>query len=233
MNPFVALAAGVAIMAASVAAWRGLWRRWTRTFATAHVPIPITILPAFGAQLIALGLHDVGPFPGSSALVGAALTGGLVAFVLALWNPPWFGPRWFRDMKASGEPVDPDLSDPLTASTYALARTGVDARGPVAERFGDSEPIEKWRVSLVDGDVKVGGHLELHPAGIAFYPNDMEARMRDEPFAVTVERNDLAAVRAAGGTAFEVETTSGSVHRFEAFFPGRIVKRLEDARARS
>lgn len=200
---------------------------------TAHVPIPITILPAFGALLLAFGAHDAGPFTGSRALVGAALAGALVAFVLAVWNPPWFGPQWFRAMKTSGEPIDPDRTDPLTASTYALARSDVDARAPVAERFGDSKALESWRVSLVDGEVKVGGHLELHPAGIAFYPNDMEARIRDDPVAVVVERHDLVAIRTAGGTGFEVETGTGSVHRFEAFFPGRIVKRLEGARARS
>lgn len=225
---YVIVVVGVALLAASAAAWLGHWRRWTRTFITAHLPAPITILPALGALLVTFGLHDVSPFPGSSFLAGAALVGGLVAVVLALWDPPWFGPAWFREVKASG-PVEPDLSDPLTASTYAMSRGDVDPRAPVARRFGDSKPLERWRVSLVDGSAKVGGHLELHQGGLAFYPNEMEARMREDAFSLMLEPADVGAVRSAGGTAFEIETRDGSVHRFEAFFPGRIVERIQGA----
>jgi hypothetical protein len=222
----LAVAAGVAVLAASAAAWAGRWRGWTRTFITAHLPVPLTILPAFGLLLIAFGLHDAGPFPGSSALAGAALVTALVAAVLAVWNPPWFGPAWFRDLKTSG-PVDPDLSDPLTASTYALSRTDVDARGPVAERFGDGPPLHAWRVSLVDGGARVGGHLELHRTGLAFYPNELEARMRQDPLAVVLESKDIAAVRVVSARAIEIEGPPGSVRRYEAFFPKRIAKEIE------
>lgn len=222
------MAVGVVALAASTAAWLGTWRGWTRTFITAHLPAPLTILPAFGFLMVAFGLRDVRPFAGSSVVVGCALLAALAAAILALWNPPWLGPAWFREMKASGEPVTPDLSDPLTASTHAMSRSDVDARAPVVEKFGQGKALASWRVSLDDAGAKIGGHLELHPDGIAFYPNEMEARMRAEPFAVTVPRREVSEVRRAS-RGFEVRTASGTVHRFEAFFPRRIVARLAES----
>lgn len=224
---YLALAVGVAAVAASAAAWAGRWRGWTRTFITAHLPVPVTILPAFGLLMIAVPLHDSGPFTGSSALVGAALVVALMAFVLALWNPVWFGPRWYRELKASGDPIEFDLSDPLTASAYAFARADVDERALVAETFGDAPPAAAWRVSLVDGDVKIGGHLELHRDAVAFYPNKTEARTREEPFALILSKREVAGVRTTSAISLEIEERSGAVHRLTAFFPRRIAERIE------
>lgn len=224
--------AGIIALTASAAAWRGMWRGWTRTVVTAHLPVPLTILPALGTLLIALSIHEAGAFTGSAVLVGAALVAALLAPILAVWNPSWFGPAWYRELKASGKPIEPDLSDPLTAATDALTRSDVNGRTPVAKRFGESRPLARWRVSLLHHSTKVGGYLELHPVGIAFYPNHLEARMRSQPFAIMLRIEEVSAVRAARRSvtpSLEIHTSDGTVHHFEAFFPRRIERRIQAA----
>lgn len=100
----VAIVAGLIVLAASAAAWKGYWRGWTRTFITAHLPLPVTLLPVFGLLLIAFPLNDTN-VPGGRILAGIALVLVPFAVVLMLWNPGWWGPRWFREMKSSGKEV--------------------------------------------------------------------------------------------------------------------------------
>lgn len=255
----IALAAGIGFLVAAVAAWRGVWRGWTRTFITAHLPLPITIYPAFGLLMLTLPLHETRPFPGSSLLVGTALIFALLAAILALWNPVWFGPRWFRELKASSAPMEPDLTDPLTRSMFFASQPRRDARAPL-KGFRSHPPLRRWRVSLV-GDPswgslgmrrRIGGHLELHQSGLCFYMNGVEARAQQDLITFGIRREDITNVgvvprRKGNGRwsreylypSLEIRTVGGNVHRFEAFFPRRIAQvisaelqlELEDTRS--
>lgn len=128
MDNYLAIASGVAFVAASAAAWLGRWTGWTRTFITAHLPVPVTLLPAFGFLLIALGLGELDTWAWSKYLSATALLILVMAVVLMLWNPAWWGPSWYRQLKSTGEEIEPDLRDPLTAATFAAAARGMDPK---------------------------------------------------------------------------------------------------------
>lgn len=263
MSEYVSILIGVGLIEAGVLAWAGRWRRWSRQFITSHLPLPITLFPAFGFMLIAVGVAEVG-WPGlssSSPLIVISLLVLGLAVILALWNPAWWGPSWYRAEKSSGNQNEPDLTDPLTGVVHAAVADAGRSQAEVAGRFGDQQPLARWNATLISGTSEesrphafasaqnVGGKLELYPSGLAFSAHGQEDRMREKPITVSVFRNELRGVRVASPEEMESPGTGkvsilphliveavDATHAFKVFFArskARTIERVLIERSRT
>jgi hypothetical protein len=205
MTGVLLLIVAAGILAASALAWTGRWRSWSRRVLTGPLPMPITLLPGLGLALVASGLYELGA---PMAVAAPFFVAFLLSFVVYLWAPDWWGPRWLKEEREEG--IQPDVGDPLTALSYsALTRTPDAARSTsaVAERFGAAQPLERWNATWIEheeGGEKVHalarpgatqGKLELYENGLAFRAIGLEDSLRGEATAVAVDRSEFGAAR--------------------------------------
>jgi hypothetical protein len=203
MTGALLLIAGVVMLGIAALAWSGRWRSWSRRFLIGPTML-VTLIPGLGIGLVGGGLADA---TGSDGPGVVALLGLVAGAVLFFWSPEWFGPRWLRDERRAG--IQPDLSDPLTALSFAaLTSTPAAARSTshVAEHF-DGPPEERWNATWVqheDGGKAphalaragaVQGKLELYADGLAFRAIGLEDQLRGAPTVLTVPHDDLRDAR--------------------------------------
>jgi hypothetical protein len=101
MEHALLVAVGVAQLALAWMCWSGRWRRWTDM---AVLPLaPITMLPAVGLLFVAMGLGPLLPSAGESVVYGITFAALVAAAVLWLWDPPWYGPEWYRSSRPRPE----------------------------------------------------------------------------------------------------------------------------------
>jgi hypothetical protein len=87
-------AAGVVQLGVAWMCWSGRWRKWTDM---AVLPLaPITMLPAVGLLFVAMGLGPVLSSVPRGVLYAITLVALVCAAVVWIWDPPWFGPSWYR-----------------------------------------------------------------------------------------------------------------------------------------
>jgi hypothetical protein len=204
--PFLA---GVGILVYVWWCWSGRSRRWaTRAFINQLV---YAILPGLGLFLIAAAVKNVVGDPAGDLLVAVATAVGLLGFVALLFEPRWWGPRWYHDLQASNP--QPDLSDRLTAvwvSSTAPAPFSSDLKA--AQAFGET-PVARWRGNYVyDPDDRhrthglavpgaVAGHLNLYPGGLTFAANATEDSLRDRSTVVVVPADEVTGARVVPARA--------------------------------
>lgn len=203
----LALIAGAACIGAAALAWTGRWRRWSRRTATGPLPLPITLLPGIGFALAGAGLWylDV-----AKPLATLGLLALLAAIGLYLSAPQWWGPRWFREERERG--VDPDLSDTLTALTYASGgrpAPGESSAEVLAGLVGDREPLERWGGIWIDAEGPDAGpaphrltragttqvRLELFDDALAMKAVGLEDRLRGHATVGVIDRASFRAAR--------------------------------------
>jgi hypothetical protein len=240
---------GAVLLAYSWICWTGRWRAWSRI---AMLPsAPITALPGFGAMLALVGvamLLPEGPAAGLGVLAFLACAGG---FVLWLWDPSWYGPRWYRERDKTY-----DLSVPINAAIAASVRSEpVQASEAVARsRMERREPDERWRAHLISDEhgrpsamQRIGvvrGYLMLYPEAIAFAADIREDRMRGSAVVEEIPAEEIVAVRRvpAGSRPdgeragrdlpsrvmprLRIDTTSGA-YVFETANAGKRARELE------
>jgi hypothetical protein len=202
----VAIAVGICLLVVSWLCWSGRWRAWSRI---AVLPsMPITLAPALGLCLVLVGTGDLAPEGASGAFYGPALLVATAGIVLALWDPDWWGPRWFREREREF-----DLSVPINAAVATTVRTDpgfASSEALVRTRLG-LEPLARWRAHLVSEEHSrpsamqragiVRGHLMLYPEAVAFAADVREDRMRGAPVVEIIPAGTLlAARRVAAGT---------------------------------
>src|SRR5215216_6615036 len=180
-----AIAVGIALLAAAGLCWSGRWRRWARI---AVLPaVPITLAPGLGLCLVLTGIGGLVPAGVGGAFYALALLAATAGIVLALWEPDWWGPDWFRQRDRAF-----DLSVPINAAIASSVRSELGAgssEAVVRARLGQ-EPLARWRA-----------HLVLYPEAIAFAADAGEDRMRGAPVVDVVPAGRLiAARRVSAGT---------------------------------
>jgi hypothetical protein len=201
-----AIAVGALLLVVSWLCWTGRWRGWSRI---AVLPsMPITVAPGLGLCLLLAGIGGLAPEGVRGVFYAPALLAATAGIVLVLWEPAWWGPRWFRERDAEF-----DLSVPLNAAVASTVRTdpgAASSEAVVRARLGQ-EPLARWRAHLVSDEHSrpsamqrigvVRGHLMLYPEAIAFAADVREDRMRGEPVVEIVPAGKLVgARRVSAGT---------------------------------
>jgi hypothetical protein len=201
-----AIAVGIVLLAVAWLCWSGRWRSWSRI---AVLPsMPITLAPGLGLCLVLVGIGGLAPAGARGAFYAPALLAATAGIVLALWEPRWWGPRWYRERDRQF-----DLSVPINAAIASSVRSGpgsASSEAVVRDRLGH-EPLARWRAHLVSDEhdrpsamQRIGvvrGHLLLYPGAIAFAADVREDRVRGAPVVVIVPAGRLtAARRVSAGT---------------------------------
>ena len=199
-----AIVVGIGLLAVAWLCWSGRWRAWSRI---AMLPsVPITLMPGLGLCLVLIGLGGLLPAGVRGVFYALGLLAATAGMVLALWDPAWWGPRWYRER---GRELD--LSVPINAAIASSARSGgLSSEAVVRGRLGQ-EPLARWRAHLVSDDHErpsamqrvgiVRGHLMLYSEAIAFAADVREDRMRGAPVVEIIAAGKLiAARRVSAGT---------------------------------
>ncbi|MGI9097164.1 MAG: hypothetical protein ACR2H2_01495 [Solirubrobacteraceae bacterium] len=195
----------------AVTAWTGVWRSWARQFMFGAVgSMPITLLPSVALMTGPPGLSFLGATNADSTFVRLTFLVGVLFFVLFLWNPRWWGPRWYREVRAGleGGTIEADLSDPATALVVGAFRPPQDTSSDVVNQHIGGEPIETWPVTWIAGAETaekahaferpgaVSGRLQLRREGIVFAASAMEDRIRGAATVLQIAAHELSGARA-------------------------------------
>jgi hypothetical protein len=239
---------GAALLAVFWLCWSGRWRAWSRI---AMLPsLPITLLPGLGLCLLLSGA-GVAIGGAGEALIGIGLLAALAGLVLVMWEPSWYGPRWFRERDSTY-----DLSVPINAAIAASVRRepAESSEALARARMGNRDPGDRWRAHLVSDEhgrpsamQRIGvvrGHLLLYPDALAFAADAGEDRVRGGAVVEIIPGDAIRSVRRVppgsrpdGDRAghdlpgrvmprLRVDTASGA-HVFEIRSAGRRAKDLE------
>jgi hypothetical protein len=158
-------------------------------------PYATTLLPgtAAGATVAGSGFASHLDWLAASSLV-FFVVGMVLWFVVAIWDPVWMQPAWFREELASG----PDARGRGGEFVAAVARS---AQAP--EGFGPVR-FERDAVLLTDDPdrpvsvtVRYGrlGRLFVFDGAVVFVQNEVETSLRGEFGPAVIERDQLRAVR--------------------------------------
>jgi hypothetical protein len=248
-----AISIGLVLLAVSWMCWTGRWRAWSRL---ATLPaFPIALAPGLGLCFVLAGIGELLPSGPRGVLFALALLSAAAGIVIGVWDPDWYGPRWYRERDRSF-----DVSVPLNAAIAATApmELGGAASGAVARAaMGGGEPLARWRAHLVS-DVHgrpsamqrigiVRGHLLLYPDALVFAADAREDGMRGRSVVEVLPAGSIvAALRVAAGTGpdgaqrrpardlpsmamprLRVETVDG-VHVFETMRASRRAREIEE-----
>jgi hypothetical protein len=193
----------IVLVIAGLAALAGTWAVWTGRFRAAgkdllHPNWAWTAVPAFAVVLLAYGLE---PLLGDAAS-WIALPIAILGFVMLLWQPTWFGPRWWRER----DPADLGAEWGPNAALLAAGKPGMGDAGSLAEAqrlMGPGEPAVKLRAGLVterhgrpSAAQRAGvveGWLLLYDRGLVFAASSLEDKMREQ---TVIERIAAADVRS-------------------------------------
>jgi hypothetical protein len=223
--PAGAIAVGIALLAISWMCWTGRWRAWSRL---AVLPsMPITLMPALGLCFVLAGIGGLAPEGVRGVFYAPALLAVAAGAVLVMWDPDWWGPRWFRERDREF-----DLSVPLNAAIASTVRSdpGASSEAVVRARLGQ-EPLARWRAHLVSDEHSrpsamqrigvVRGHLMLYPEAIAFAADVREDRMRGTPVVEIIPAGKvIGARRVSAGT--RPDGAAGPAHDL----PSRVMPRI-------
>ncbi len=93
-----ALIVGVLLFVVSGVVWSGVVKPPT-AFIRGFASVPWTVLPAFGLLLCTFGLERVHVLPRNSPVAEIAFVIMVAAFIMLIWDPQWWGPRWYRESR--------------------------------------------------------------------------------------------------------------------------------------
>lgn len=200
MDRAALIAIGAGLLAVSWMCWTGRWRAWSRI---AMLPsVPITLAPGLGLCLLLAGIGLLLPPGARDVLLGLGFLAVVAGFVLGMWDPKWYGPRWFRERDMSY-----DLSVPLNAAiaTSVRSKPAESSDALARARMGGREPDARWRAHLISDEhgrpsamQRIGvvrGHLLLYPDALVFAADVREDRMRGAPVVDVIPASAIVAVR--------------------------------------
>jgi hypothetical protein len=224
MDAVVLIIIGAALLAVFLLCWSGRWRAWSRI---AMLPsTPITLLPGVGLCLLLSGA-GVAIGGAGEALIGIGLLAALAGLVLVMWEPSWYGPRWFRERDSTY-----DLSVPINAAIAASVRRepAESSEALARARMGNRDPGDRWRAHLVSDEhgrpsamQRIGivrGHLLLYPDALVFAAGEGEDRVRGGAVVEIIAAGDIRSVRRVpAGSRPDGERAGHDL-------PGRVMPRL-------
>lgn len=168
--PLTAFAIGLALFACTWVCWTGRWRRWAESPGLFGRNTLIAVPPAFAVLALAFGLSWSLPEAYEVPLQGVGFLFMLGGVVLHLWEPEWYGPKWFRRVHRAFQ----------KGATASLAYMAEDSRRPgessvqATERHEQSVRPLPWteKVRLVNAPCQVMPAGGVDERGVlSFYPH--------------------------------------------------------------
>jgi hypothetical protein len=165
-----------------------------------------TALPVVGFVALAYGIDGGGAGPATVVAFPLVIAG----FVMLVWQPSWFGPRWWRER----DPADLGQEYGPNAALLAVAKPGLGSQGSLAaieREMAPEQPLAKVKAALVterhgrpsaaQRRGVVEGWLLLYERGLVFAANALEDKMRESPVIERLPAADLrSASRVRAGT---------------------------------
>lgn len=181
--------------------WSGRWKSWTKLPMAGNYPL--TFVPAVGFLFLILGLSEFLPKPLDLAVGSLAFPALLAGFVLSIWEPRWFGPRWWRE-----SPPGPDVSkryDADQVATYAplppernselVARAARDDNALITSRWASLYDDTAGKPSGIHTEGMISGRLLLYPDELVFAANRRDDVLRGGPTIRTLAAADVTGAR--------------------------------------
>lgn len=94
--PVIALAIGLGLLVGTWTCWTGRWRRWVESAGIFGRNTLIAGMPAIGILALSFGIGWLLPGAAQTAVIGVGFLVMIGGVVLHLWEPDWYGPKWFR-----------------------------------------------------------------------------------------------------------------------------------------
>lgn len=79
-----------------VLAWRGTWSSWADDI---YGAAPLSVTVGLGGLSLVYGVDSLAPGWLGPKVPGLVLVAVVVVVAIGIWNPPWFGPAWYRRLK--------------------------------------------------------------------------------------------------------------------------------------
>jgi hypothetical protein len=203
----IAIVIGVACLAGTALVWSGRLPGPGKALLTPNWAW--TALPVLCFVTLSYGID--GGEAGAATTVALPLV--LIGFALLVWQPSWFGPRWWRERDTAdlGQHYGPN------AALLAVSKPGLGDAGSLASverEMAPEQPLAKVRAGLVTDrhghpsaaqrKGVVEGWLLLYPRGVVFAASTLEDKMRERPVVERLPAADLRGaerVRGGGGDA--------------------------------
>ncbi len=200
IGSIVPILLGCVLLGVAWMCWTGRWRRWAGVAVLPNAPI--SGVPATGLFLLLTGVGALVPSPFSGVCYGVVIVVSLAGIVIMMWDPGWYGPRWFRERDRTF-----DLTIPINAAVAASVRPApsVSSEAVARARMGGAEPLERWRAYLVSDEhgrpsalQRIGlvrGRLLLYPEALVFAAEAREDEMRGSPVVEEIPASSVVAVK--------------------------------------
>lgn len=193
-----ALAIGTALWGVQVCAWLGVWRNWAGSI---HGPV-IAVLPGLGTMALAYGIGPAFPFSIAGPLLLLSLLVGLAGFVLMQWDPPWFGPAWYREFKRTGDRST--TSAGMVTALFARPTPGQHSENTARHARRPRTPLIRRHASLLDPELTrptglhtaglASGHLLYYDDELVFAADAADDAARPGPTIRTIPADTITAV---------------------------------------
>jgi hypothetical protein len=166
---------GVGLLGVVYLALSGRYRGWAKD---SRGPIVmLAVLPGLGLILILFGMSAILGVDQDSVMSAVTVIAviEIIAFVITVLEPSWWGPKWYRQYMGIGTRKEPGKigRHPVVEPIYRDA-TGARVRklrNPIDRALYEEQPIDQWQATLVqDLDRQTGyrGRLALYPEGLTF-----------------------------------------------------------------
>jgi len=194
-NHLLFLGLGTALLVAAWFAWTGRWRKWAQDMTVR--PYPITLAPGMGLAFFWYGISPLLSEPVSLLGGLVAFTAGLAGFVLALWDPHWFGPRWsrWRDEVRKRAAKLQTFPPPPGDNSEVAARRAHDGQPLLACRWAALLGPDWNRPTPLRLDDAVPGRLLFYPSELVFAAEPPDDMVRGGPTVLSLPATAITEVR--------------------------------------
>lgn len=192
---------GVGLLVFAWICWSGRWKGWTKLPMTGN--FPLTFVPALGFSTLVVTLGGYLPKPLFLALGSLVVPVLFAGLVLSLWEPRWFGPRWWResprgldvsrrydaDLVSTHAPLPPERNSEL------VARAARDDNALITSRWASLYDDTAGKPSGIHTEGMISGRLLLYPDELVFAANRRDDVLRGGPTIRTLAAADLTGAR--------------------------------------
>lgn len=192
---------GVGLLVFSWVCWSGRWTSWVKYPMAGN--FPFTIAPWVGCFCLVGGLGWSLPKPLFIAVGSIVMPAFVAVLVLSIWQPRWFGPRWFRESlpgwdvskRYDASVVRDNASLPAERNSELVARAARDDGELITSRWASLHEEGAGRPSGVHTEGVISGRLLLYRDELVFMANRGDDVLRGGPTIRTLNAADVTGAR--------------------------------------